>query len=231
MNAGITIVREEVGAHPKLPEPLPAGEQIVWQGAPDWRALARHAYWIRVVAVYFAAILAWRVGALAMGGGSAAEIVSATAWTLLPASLALPLLALFAWLQAGATRYTLTDRRIVIQLGVALPLSINLPLAKISAVDRVLLPGGHSDFALTIEGGPPVGYVLLWPHVRLGARGNGCRPVLRCLAGADELAALITSALTSTLSSPASVAQVHVLPGANRARSAPGVTSSPALAS
>ena len=47
----------EFEAAPGLPEPLPAGERILWQGAPDWRALAVHVFHVRKLAAYFAGIL------------------------------------------------------------------------------------------------------------------------------------------------------------------------------
>ena len=36
-----------------LPGPLPEGETILWQGAPDWRVLAVQAFHVRAVAIYF----------------------------------------------------------------------------------------------------------------------------------------------------------------------------------
>ena len=45
-------------AAPGLPSALPAGERVVWQGAPDWRSLAVHAFHVRKVAIYFALMLA-----------------------------------------------------------------------------------------------------------------------------------------------------------------------------
>ena len=54
-----------------LPEPLPPGETVLWQGSPDWLLLARRAFHVRKVAVYFGLLLAWRVaGTLADGGGA-----------------------------------------------------------------------------------------------------------------------------------------------------------------
>ena len=44
-----------------LPERLPAGETILWQGAPRWGALARRAFHVRKIALYFAILLAWLV--------------------------------------------------------------------------------------------------------------------------------------------------------------------------
>ena len=41
-----------------LPEPLPQGERILWQGSPDFAALARSAFHVRMLAVYFLVLLA-----------------------------------------------------------------------------------------------------------------------------------------------------------------------------
>jgi len=38
-------------AAPGLPSTLPAGERIVWQGSPDWKQLAVHAFHVRKIAV------------------------------------------------------------------------------------------------------------------------------------------------------------------------------------
>jgi hypothetical protein len=43
---------------PGLPSALPPGERVVWQGPPDWRSLAVHAFHVRKIAVYFALMLA-----------------------------------------------------------------------------------------------------------------------------------------------------------------------------
>jgi hypothetical protein len=45
-------------AAPGLPSDLPPGERVVWQGAPDWKRLAIHAFHVRKVALYFALMLA-----------------------------------------------------------------------------------------------------------------------------------------------------------------------------
>ena len=48
-------------AAPGLPSDLPPGERVVWQGAPDWKRLAIHAFHVRKVALYFALMLAVQV--------------------------------------------------------------------------------------------------------------------------------------------------------------------------
>ena len=43
-----------------LPEVPPEGEHILWQGSPNWWALANEALMLRWVAVYFAFLAVWR---------------------------------------------------------------------------------------------------------------------------------------------------------------------------
>ena len=38
-------------------QPLPAGERLLWSGAPASRLLARHAFHVRLVAGYFALLI------------------------------------------------------------------------------------------------------------------------------------------------------------------------------
>ena len=45
---------------PGLPEKLPEGETILWQGRPDWWALTREALSLWWVMGYFALLAAWR---------------------------------------------------------------------------------------------------------------------------------------------------------------------------
>ena len=40
-----------------LPEPLPPGETLLWQGSPRWWSLALDAYRVRALAVYFGVIV------------------------------------------------------------------------------------------------------------------------------------------------------------------------------
>ena len=50
-----------------LPERLPEGETLLWQGRPSWRQLALRAFHVREIAIYFALLLAWRHFARAPG--------------------------------------------------------------------------------------------------------------------------------------------------------------------
>jgi hypothetical protein len=61
--------------------------------------------------------------------------------------------------------YTLTQKRIVMRFGVALPKCVNLPLALIASAN-VRPVGDQCDIALVINGRFPLGWLQMWPHVR-----------------------------------------------------------------
>ena len=56
-----------------LPERLPAGERILWQGSPDFRALARNAFHLRKLALYFSVLLVARATLPVTGMADLAE--------------------------------------------------------------------------------------------------------------------------------------------------------------
>ena len=125
-----------------LPGPLPSGERIVWQGSPDWRVLARTAFKARWIAAYFALLVLWGLATGAFVG--AAITVGAGIGCV-------ALLHLLAWLTARATVYTVTDRRIVLRIGVALPMCINVPMGAVETARLALGAGGSGDIALKLN--------------------------------------------------------------------------------
>ena len=154
-----------------LPGLLPPDEHIVWQGGPDWKHLAASALHVRLAAAYFAAVTLW-----AALEGSAN---TATAVLLLGIGV-VGLFVLFAWAVGRSTIYTLTDKRLVLRIGVALNTCVNLPLSEIESADLKMLGGGHGSIVLRLKGMPRVGYMMLWPHAR-SLRLVRPQPMLRAI--------------------------------------------------
>lgn len=167
-----------------LPGRLPAGETILWQGAPEWRMFARSVFRVHLVGLYFAALAA--VGII--GGSLIGAVI-----TLLVGALSIGIFGLLAWGAARTTVYTLTDRRMVLRVGVAIPKCFNLPLPLVAAADLKPLGKGHGDIALTMIGAPRFGYALLWPHARPW-RFKSPQPMLRAVPDAEAVAARLTRA-------------------------------------
>ena len=153
------ITEYEIEPVKGLPGLLPKDESIVWQGSPDWRTMARGVFHVRLVAAWF--ILVAMAAFVAGGTGLTGAIV-----TLLVAALGLALLAMLAWGQARSTVYTLTEKRIVMRFGIALPKCVNLPLTQIASADLNQSSAGYCDIALKTSGRFPLGWLQMWPHVR-----------------------------------------------------------------
>lgn len=166
---------------PGLPGRLPPGEQMLWQGAPDWRVLARTAFHTRGVAIYFALL----VGVALLGGSPVGAAMTAALGL-----VSVGMLHLIAWGSARTTLYTLTNRRLVFRIGIAVPKCINLPLGMIDAVDLALRPDGTGDLPLTLKGAPRLGYLALWPHAR-PLRMTRPQPMLRAVPDGETVAALV----------------------------------------
>jgi hypothetical protein len=181
-----------------LPGRLPDGETLLWQGAPEWRSLARRAFRIRWAAGYFGALVTWRVGeAFAAGHGPAAALTAgASSLTLAGASLGI--FAGISWLMSRTTTYTITSKRVVITYGMALPKSVNLPYNRIDAADLALHAEHTGDIALKLPAATRLSYLLLWPHVRAGASGKA-EPVLRCIANPEAAADLLVNGLSHSM--------------------------------
>ncbi len=187
--------------HP-LPGALPSGERILWQGAPDWRALARDALHLRGLALYLGALVA-AVGVSAAYRGAppveiALDTVRAAGFAAVPLLLGLA----FAWAAARASAYTITDHRVVMRLGVALPMTLNLPFAKIASAGLRPRSGGTGEIRLDVIGQDRMSWMVLWPHARIGRAA----PVLRGLHDAERAGQILARALAASVDAPVPLA-------------------------
>jgi hypothetical protein len=101
----------EIEPVPGLPGELPAGESILWQGAPVWPACSVRMFRLRLVVAWFALLLVWRV---AETGADPALAGRALVVTAVMAGACVAMLSLLGWLIARATVYAITNRRLVI---------------------------------------------------------------------------------------------------------------------
>lgn len=180
---------------PGLPELLPPGESIVWQGRPEWKTLARDTFQLRWLALYFAifvtirAVVAGREG---QGMPGALEVGLGVA----RGATCIGILALMAWLNARATVYTITTRRIVMRIGVALPTTFNLPFKRLGSADlkKIKNGGAIGDIVLELSGSDRIAWLHLWPHVQPWHFSRS-RPTLRAIPEARRVADLLGDAV------------------------------------
>jgi Bacterial PH domain len=218
---------------PGLPAHLPRGESVLWRGSPQWRSLAWRGMYVRPVAIYFLILMVWRVGEGLGGGGS---LIASTVYALniLPVALAaLGVLVFLAYAYARSTIYTITNRRVVIRSGVALPVTVNLPFNVIENAALRLTRDGSGDIPLRISKSQRVYSLALWPNLR---PWNFSRPepMLRCIPEAKRAAAILGKALGNSLPSdnaraPATVRGAQLAPP--RASASGAHAGEPAVAS
>ncbi len=177
-------------AAPGLPAPLPGNEVVLWQGAPDWRQLALHAFHVRKIGIYFGLMLAIQAAYLLGEGAAGGDLWRPLSVSFLTAALALGMLAGVAWFAGRTTLYTFTSKRVVMRVGIVLTLSFNLPYKRIAAASLRRYGKRSLDIALQLYPQDRIGWFHLWPHQRAWHLSHP-QPTLRCLADGEAVSALL----------------------------------------
>ena len=184
-----------------LPQMLPMGERMLWQGAPRWQDLAVHAFHARKVIWYFAG-LTMLAGALRLAEGeSLTTAIKPFQWLMPMGLVASAMLCGLAYLSARTSVYTITTKRVVMRIGMALPVTLNLPFAQIDGASLRVFGNGSGDIPLKVTKKERIAYLLLWPHARPFHFAHP-QPSLRCVAKADDVASLLAAALAGTAIAP-----------------------------
>jgi hypothetical protein len=204
---------------PGLPEALPEGETILWQGAPRWGGIARRALHLRGMAMYFALLGVLRGTAMAAEGVPLADAVWGGAIMLLVGAVPIGLLAIFAVLSARTSLYTITNRRIVMRVGVALPMTINLPFALIEKAGVQRHGDGTGDITVALLKPHRVAWLAVWPHTRSFRVGRP-EPTLRALADANVAAQVLARALAAQAEMPVQPLESAPAPSGSRQQAA-----------
>ncbi len=192
MSAPLRVVRagHKGGAPRGLPGPLPKGEQMLWQGGPSWKHVAFRVLHVRKLMVYFIALVRsvmvetqqmwWSLFALLFLG-----------------TVAITMLSVFAYFIAKTTVYTVTEKRVVLRVGVTISMSLNLPYTMVESADLRLFADGSGDIPLLLAGETRVGYVTLWPHARPW-KMKRVQPMMRSVPDAARVAQLLARALAAS---------------------------------
>ncbi len=182
---------------PGLPEALPLGEVLLWQGAPAWAEIAQRVFLVRWVFGYFAVLALWEVLSTTMQGGTMVAAFGAAALLLLVGMVAIGILTLLAKIVSRSSVYSITSRRLVLRVGVALPITINIPFVAIAGADLRNRKDGHGDIVLELLPSHRVSWIALWPHCGGWSFGRP-KPLLRGVANAAEVAKILGEAVAAT---------------------------------
>lgn len=181
---------------PGLPEELPEGETILWQGAPHWPSMARRVFHTHKLVLYFGILTAWRIAASVADGAAISATLIGGAQIVVLGTAAIAILSLLAYLSAKSTIYTITNRRVIMRFGVAVPMTINLPFRTVQAADVKLYGNGTGDIPLFLNTADRLAYLVLWPHARPWHVAKP-QPMLRTVPDAQSVAELLSEAWSS----------------------------------
>ena len=174
-------------------EAIGADETVLWQGRPTTTGIVRSLFHIRIVMGYFVVLAAWNLAAAHADGYWASAAFASALWVAVPAMVAGVALLVMSWLIATTTHYTITDRRVIMQIGVALPIALTLPLKRIVSADVKLNADGSGDIPLAL-GRQKLAYLLLWPHARPWKLKQP-EPMLRAVPDVRHVATILSRAL------------------------------------
>jgi len=193
-----------------LPERLPSDERIVWQVSPDAWTLAKDAFHFRKLVVYFAVLCIAKVIPEVTDGAGLSEVLLSLKLLAPLALLGLASVWILALMTARTTVYTLTNKRLVMRLGVVLTVTFNLPLSKITGANLRKGTDGFGGICLSLPREDHIAWIHLWPSARPWCLANP-EPMIRSVANVDVLAdqlAAVWSAATGISAVPAQVRSV-----------------------
>ena len=162
-----------------LPEALPEGESLIWQGRPTVGAMLKRVFFVPQLAVYFGLLIGGHTIYRLTESVPMAQVLGTLVWQFGLAAIVLLLLVWLARAYAKSILYTLTSARLVIRSGVALPMMVNIPIEQIIAADLRVHRDGTGDILLRASADRKLYWVLLWPNVSAWYS----RPVRPCLRG------------------------------------------------
>ena len=179
-----------------LTDPLPAGETILWQSSPETRRMGESIFHYKWMALYVAGAMVLALWGERQSGTPFGQAFAMVLLAIPLAVIGFALLELLGRLTARAATYTLTNRRLIFRIGVALDMTISVPLSAVTNASVRHGKGPCGDIALTVKDTGGVGYLAMWPHVRPW-HISAPQPMLRALPDVEAAAAIIGDTLAA----------------------------------
>ena len=180
-----------------LPERPPEGEVILWQGQPNWLRLTVESLNVWWILGYFIFLFVWRfISVSELMPLNQAVLVSLPFLAL--AMIVTLLLMLVGYIQAKATVYTITNKRVVMRIGAALTVTLNLPFTEIENAAIASSSKNFGSIAIDTKQDAKFSFLVLWPHARAW-HFKMPQPSLKCIPNAAEVAEILSNAAKARL--------------------------------
>jgi hypothetical protein len=177
-----------------LPEALPEGETILWQGRPSALALAIGAFRLRWVFGYFIVMSLYRVANLSANDAAASQINEAVLGSLVFCTAAVALILGLSFAMSRAALFTITNDRVVLRYGAAIRKYVNVPFSKMTGAQLKRRSARVGDISLQLDGPGQPPYLKLWPFAR-PFKYSRPEPTLRGMENAEEIAQILARAV------------------------------------
>lgn len=151
---------------PGLPAHLPEGEEIKWQGTTDQGAFAKHVLHRNKIAAYFVIVAVWKFSTTLYDGGTLQAALTNCAFMIGLGLIVMAIIWWFARAVARTTVYTITNNRVVMRFGVALPVTFNYPFKQIISANVQSAGNDTGTIALAMKEHTKISWAILWPHAR-----------------------------------------------------------------
>ena len=175
-----------------LPELPPRGEVILWQGRPNWFRLTVESLNLWWVVAYFAVLTTWRFITVIDVLSFERAIIMTLPFVIMTL-IVVSLLMLVGFIQARATVYTITNRRVAMRIGAALTVTLNIPYTQVENAAVSVGKAGSGNIALQTKGDSKFSYLVLWPHIR-SWKISKPEPTLRAIPDVQSVAQILAKA-------------------------------------
>jgi hypothetical protein len=184
------------------------------------------AFHVRKVSLYFGLLIMFRVVYVISAGDPLSVALMSGSWLAMLSAMAMGILATLAWLYSRSTVYSITDRRVVIRFGVAVPIAVNIPFKVIESAGLRRHGNGIGDIPLVLGSGQSVNYLIMWPNVRPW-RFFDAQPMFRCIADVDTAADVLASALRDAVGAESSDEEAAQKSETSKREPAPAMNADP----
>ena len=188
----INQVEEELEPQYGLPEVLPKEERVLWQGKPNLPSTMKRIFLFKFITVYFLILISFSF-VIELNGFDFLSATASASWNVVMSVFCLIVMALMANLICSTTVYTVTNKRVVMRIGILLTLTFNIPFKEIDSADLKNYTDETGDISLRLKPPTKIAFVHLWPHCRFISFAHPC-PTLRCVPKATKLADIIRDA-------------------------------------
>lgn len=175
-----------------LPERLPEGEKVLWQGRPSAMALALNAFRLRWVIGYFVVLTVFRLANLSSTAGTPDQMTGVLTSSMAFGVLSVVLILGLSYAMSRAAVFTITSERVVMRFGAAIRKYVNVPYSKMVGAQLKRKGLRVGDISMHLEGNCPA-YLHLWPFVR-PFKYSKPHPMMRGIKDPDTVAQILARA-------------------------------------